>query len=93
MPQPARLVGAESYGVLDGPWCMVHEPWPAWRGAGELGEQGAGGAGSWGAGELAHGARVLAPNSGTETLVKLPKTQESAPTGGRGDGFGLVSQK
>jgi len=42
---------------------------------------------------VAHGSRVLAPNSGTETLVKLPKIQESGPTGGRGDGFGLVSQK
>ena len=80
MPQPARLVGAESYGVLDGPWCMVHEPWPAWRGAGELGEQGAGelgelgeqGAGelgSWGAGELGSWPMVL----GSSRPIQAPK--------------------
>jgi hypothetical protein len=42
---------------------------------------------------MAHAARVLAVDPSHETLAKLPKIQESGPTGGRGDGFGLVSQK
>jgi len=37
--------------------------------------------------------RILTTDSGTENRAKLPKIDRIRPTGGRGDGFGLVSQK